>query len=92
MKPTITLLAVATLLAGCGQTETRRLPTTASESVQNHALACDQGDPVGCYALALVYKLGEETHQGVPRDIDHARGLFRVACNAEIPEACAELE
>lgn len=81
-----------TLLLGCTSTETHRLPTTASESVQNHAQACDQGDAVGCYALAIVYKLGEETHQGVPEDIEHAHELFRTACDAGIPEACEELE
>lgn len=79
-------------LAACAPSEVARLPDTASESAQNHAQSCDANEPVGCYALAIVYDLGEETHQGVTQDTEHARTLYGMACNGGIPEACEALE
>ena len=91
MQRLLVLLA-ATALASCAATELRHLPATASESVRNHARSCDAEDAVGCYALAIVYSLGEDTRQGVERDDAHSQALFEVACNGGIPEACEALE
>ncbi len=92
MKRLLPALALL-LISGCTRSESQRLPPSASRVAQSHAVACDEGDPVGCYALGLIYKLGDDAYQGVPADEEHARQLFSHACElGSIPEACAELE
>ena len=87
-KTTPALLLCFASLAACRTTELGRLPRTASESVRHHATACDQNDPVGCYALAIVYSIGADTRQGVEKDGERAADLFEFACQGGIPEAC----
>lgn len=91
MKTAESVLPFALLLAACSQGESGRLPTTASTVAHSYAEACDAADPVACYALALIYQLGDEAYQGVPADAARAQALFVRACSlGDIPEACEE--
>ncbi|MFT6396520.1 MAG: TPR repeat protein [Bradymonadia bacterium] len=93
MKRTLCALPLILLLAACSRNEASQLPPTASNAAVAHATACDAGDPVACYALALIYHIGDDSYQGVGADPAHAQALFTVACDqGEIPEACAEIE
>lgn len=82
--------ALAGLSSGCPR-QASRLPETASDNVRRYARECDDGVAASCYALGLVFELGEETRQGVPRDDARARSLFERACDGGEAAACEEL-
>lgn len=75
--------------ASCARTELGLLPPEASENARAYARECDDGRADSCFALALIYELGEQTRQGVPANADHASALRARACAAGFDRACS---
>ena len=59
-------------------------PACTMEDPASCKRACDEGAPLACHDLALMY----ETAAGVPRDLGHARDLYAKACEAGHAGAC----
>ena len=85
----VTLTAFALTACTGERSELSQLPETASNNAQLYAQECDEGEAASCFALGLVYQMGDdENAQGVPRDEAHARALFERACAAGHEMAC----
>lgn len=83
------LLAMGAL--GC-QGAGAGLPETASENAKAFARLCDDGDAESCFALGLVWHLGDATYHGVERDPERAARLFRKSCSLGHQPACDAAE
>jgi hypothetical protein len=59
----------------------------SAEAVREHERACEAGQPMACYELAVLVYLG----RGVEVDDARAARLHREACEGGIPQGCAHL-
>lgn len=85
----ICLLAAALLVVGaCQPSESGRLSSGASVVATRYAEECDANDAAACYALSLMYRMGEGGFHGVATDLAHADELAARACAAGHELAC----
>ena len=64
------------------------MPEGASPNAVRYAQECEGGVMTSCHALGLLYRMGEESGHGVPRDEVEAERWLRVACEGGVVEAC----
>jgi hypothetical protein len=77
-------------LVGCSSGEIGALPSSASEVARIYAGECDEGVASSCFALALLYSLGEDAGHGIAADAERAETLRAKACDGGLAQACAD--
>lgn len=84
------LAALVFAATSCTPRERARLPDAASPVAQRYALECDEGVAASCYALGLMYRMGDDGYHGVPSDLAHANELVERACAGGHAAACSD--
>lgn len=86
---TIGAMVIGMGLMGCSKPHAMEgLPDGASENAKRHARACDEGDAESCYAVGLLWSIGDPAAQGVPHDAERALALYEYACRKGVADAC----
>jgi TPR repeat protein len=64
---------------------TSKVRVTLAGSFEVYSLACDEGEPLGCFHLAMLHASG----RGATRNPERAAGLLARSCDEGEPPGCA---
>ena len=89
-----TAIALSLVVAsvGCSTSEVSLLTEDASENARVYARECDERAADSCFALAIMYEMGDDGFQGVHTDREHAASLYERACRLGSEAGCLAVE